>query len=301
MFRSRPPILFSPALFALALFVFDAQTALACGQPPQRPQLLVECEKPTPTTVHIRVRGYTTFAPGGTNCACGLQSTLSNAALTITTALVVQPGTTNPVPGFPIFIDDPIVSAGLGAEVGGSWRGFLSDGVVTASPGVAADLLFWGSTPPETQCTAIIASMGGVATDTSTGGGVIGGVSGGHIRLIKNFADVTIPTLSEWGLFAMALLGLTLGTIAIGRRTPVVAGAGAATALAPLGNPPLFVGPVFTKTLAATLGVVVLGCAGAISVYGELAARDIAGSLLCAVVFAYMAHLWIVYTRDRQP
>ena len=59
-----------------------------------------------------------------------------------------------------------------------------------------------------------------------------------------------------------------------------------------------FVPSVFFKVLATTLGVVFLGWAGAIWFYGELAARDIIGSLICVPIFAYMVHLWIVYARD---
>jgi hypothetical protein len=58
---------------------------------------------------------------------------------------------------------------------------------------------------------------------------------------------------------------------------------------------------VFIKVLAATLGVVFLGWAGAIRLYGELSTTDIAGSLISAPIFAYMVHLWIIYAKDREP
>ena len=61
-----------------------------------------------------------------------------------------------------------------------------------------------------------------------------------------------------------------------------------------------FVPSVFFKVLAATLAVVLLGWAGAIWLYGELSGTDIAGSLICTPIFAYMVHLWIVYARDRE-
>ena len=57
---------------------------------------------------------------------------------------------------------------------------------------------------------------------------------------------------------------------------------------------------VFLKTLAITLGVVLLGWVGAIRIYGGLSRVDIAGSLISALIFAYMVHLWIVYGRDRE-
>ncbi len=69
-------------------------------------------------------------------------------------------------------------------------------------------------------------------------------------------------------------------------------------------NSPLFefVPAVFFKVLAATLGVVLLGWAGALWLFGELSGVDITGSLICTPIFAYMVHLWIVYARrDREP
>lgn len=62
-----------------------------------------------------------------------------------------------------------------------------------------------------------------------------------------------------------------------------------------------FVPGVFFRVLAATLTVVLLGWVGAVWLYGSLATRDIIGSLICAPIFAYMVHLWIVYARDRKP
>ena len=56
---------------------------------------------------------------------------------------------------------------------------------------------------------------------------------------------------------------------------------------------------VFIKVLAATLGAVFLGWAGAMWHYGELSTTDIAGSLISAPIFAYMVHLWIIYAKDR--
>ena len=62
-----------------------------------------------------------------------------------------------------------------------------------------------------------------------------------------------------------------------------------------------FVPSVFFKVLAATLGLVLLGWAGALWIYHELSGVDIAGSLISALIFAYMVHLWIVYAKDREP
>lgn len=56
---------------------------------------------------------------------------------------------------------------------------------------------------------------------------------------------------------------------------------------------------VFLKVLAATLGLLCLGWAGAIWRYGRLSTTDMVGSLICVPIFAYLVHLWIVYARQR--
>lgn len=61
-----------------------------------------------------------------------------------------------------------------------------------------------------------------------------------------------------------------------------------------------FVPSVFFKVLAVTLGIVLLGWAGSVWIYGEVTRTDIIGSLISAPIFAYMVHLWIVYARDEE-
>lgn len=61
-----------------------------------------------------------------------------------------------------------------------------------------------------------------------------------------------------------------------------------------------FVPAVFFKVLAVTLGLVFLGWAGSFWVYGELTRVDAVGSLISALIFSYMVHLWIVYARERE-
>lgn len=62
-----------------------------------------------------------------------------------------------------------------------------------------------------------------------------------------------------------------------------------------------FVPAVFFKVLAVTLTIVVTGWLGSIGFYGVLAFRDIVGSLICAPIFAYLVHLWIVYSKQQDP
>jgi hypothetical protein len=60
---------------------------------------------------------------------------------------------------------------------------------------------------------------------------------------------------------------------------------------------PLFYPVVFAKTLTATLCVAVVGCALALRIYGELAVRDIVGTAISSLLFAYLVHLWIALGR----
>jgi hypothetical protein len=61
-----------------------------------------------------------------------------------------------------------------------------------------------------------------------------------------------------------------------------------------------FVPKVFFKVLAITLGLTIVGWAGALWIYRELSSVDIVGSLISALIFSYMVHLWIVYSRDHE-
>ena len=67
-------------------------------------------------------------------------------------------------------------------------------------------------------------------------------------------------------------------------------------------NEPLFefVPKIFFPVLAAALGVLAAGWAGAIWLHGELTTVDMVGSLICVPIVAYMVHLWIIYVRDAE-
>ena len=64
-------------------------------------------------------------------------------------------------------------------------------------------------------------------------------------------------------------------------------------------NGPLFefVPEVFWKVLGITIAVALVGFAVSIWVYGTITVTDIGGTLISAVIFAYMVHLWIVMGR----
>lgn len=56
---------------------------------------------------------------------------------------------------------------------------------------------------------------------------------------------------------------------------------------------------VFAKTLIVTLSVALIGCAAALRFFGELAVRDIIGTAISSLLFAYLVHLWIALGRER--
>jgi len=110
-----------------------------------------------------------------------------------------------------------------------------------------------------------------------------------------------IPTLSQWGLIVMALLLLTVGTIFIQRPPVMVSMGGGTMQLAPPSNTPLFVWPVFVKVLAVTLTLFAASFAIAIWGFGYIPdPADPGGSVISAIILAYMLHLRLVPRSQEQ-
>jgi len=61
-------------------------------------------------------------------------------------------------------------------------------------------------------------------------------------------------------------------------------------------NEPLFVPNVFSKVLAWTLIITGVGLAGIILLFGSISALDLCGTLVSAVIIAYIIHLLIYYS-----
>jgi hypothetical protein len=98
-----------------------------------------------------------------------------------------------------------------------------------------------------------------------------------------------VPTVGEWGLILMSLLLLTAGSLVFGGRAATVGGRGTVPMA---GGQPLFVPQMFLKALAVTLALIAVGFVTSIVLLGQLSGVDVAGSLLCAPIFAYLIHLW---------
>lgn len=56
---------------------------------------------------------------------------------------------------------------------------------------------------------------------------------------------------------------------------------------------------LLAKALVATTSAALIGCAIAFRVHGELAFRDIIGTSISSLLFAYLVHLWIALGRER--
>lgn len=63
-------------------------------------------------------------------------------------------------------------------------------------------------------------------------------------------------------------------------------------------RPSLFVPAIFAKVLTVVLAVAVAGIGVAIWIQGTIAARDVAGTLISAVIFAYWLHLLVLSRND---
>jgi membrane protein DedA with SNARE-associated domain len=60
---------------------------------------------------------------------------------------------------------------------------------------------------------------------------------------------------------------------------------------------PLFVPELFGKALVWVFGAVLIGFAGVTWLSGPINLLDIGGTLLCAVLFAYLVHLLILVAK----
>lgn len=65
-------------------------------------------------------------------------------------------------------------------------------------------------------------------------------------------------------------------------------------------RPPLFAAALFAKVFTVVLAVAVAGIAAAIWLQGTIAAHDVAGTLISAVILAYWLHL-LVLSRQNPP
>ena len=59
------------------------------------------------------------------------------------------------------------------------------------------------------------------------------------------------------------------------------------------GHPPLFVPALFLKVLTVTLALVLAGFLLIYLVRGPISVVDIAGTLICTPIAAYLVHLWL--------
>lgn len=62
-------------------------------------------------------------------------------------------------------------------------------------------------------------------------------------------------------------------------------------------NQPIFIASVFIKVLAWTLIIAVVGLVGVVLIFGHITTLDMFGTLISAVIIAYIIHLWIYYAR----
>lgn len=60
-------------------------------------------------------------------------------------------------------------------------------------------------------------------------------------------------------------------------------------------NEPLFIPSLFSKVLAAIMAIVIAGLVIVGLLQGTISTLDIAGTLVSAVIVAYIVHLWVYY------
>jgi hypothetical protein len=124
--------------------------------------------------------------------------------------------------------------------------------------------------------------------------------AGGTLNAVSWYwTHTSVPTLSEWGLIAMGLLLLTVGTIFIRKYQAVLSPAGG-TMAAGHTRGPLFASSLYFRVLAAVMALVLLGVGAVIWRSGTISATDLAGALLCASIAAYWVHLLLLWRNGAQ-
>jgi len=64
---------------------------------------------------------------------------------------------------------------------------------------------------------------------------------------------------------------------------------------------PLFIPSVFSKVLGVVLLIAIIGLAAVGLFHGSISTLDIGGTLVCAVIVAYIVHLWVYYWKRHSP
>jgi len=67
-----------------------------------------------------------------------------------------------------------------------------------------------------------------------------------------------------------------------------------------MSQPPIFIASVFFKVVAWALIVAVVVLVGIIVIFGHITTLDLCGTLISAVIVAYIVHLWIYYSRGKE-
>lgn len=101
-----------------------------------------------------------------------------------------------------------------------------------------------------------------------------------------------VPTMSQWGLITFALMMLSFGTIAIGRKKRIMPdGTTVDMGIAHEFRNPPFSAKHFKKATLLTLGLIGLATTGTLLAYGSIALVDVIGFSVASPIFAYLAHL----------
>lgn len=120
------------------------------------------------------------------------------------------------------------------------------------------------------------------------------------INIFVILAGFTVPTLSEWGRIIMFLLLSATGlSFLLLRHHRAVFSIGPAQSDIPgahLGR--VFELRTFSRVLAAISGLTIIGAGLAQRAFGGISAIDLAGSLTCGVIIAFVAHLFIITRRQ---
>ena len=166
------------------------------------------------------------------------------------------------------------------------------------NPVSGIDVVIFAHVRPGTTGDQLISELG----DTNIHTGLLaadGQLSGAlQVKMVDFRFEIAqpVPTVSEWGLIVLCLLVLIGATVVLGFRPIALAGAsGASFALEP--PRPLFDAYLFASCLGSILTLLAISLTLKIWIGGPVSATDVTGSLITALGFTYLVHLWLLLRR----
>lgn len=107
-----------------------------------------------------------------------------------------------------------------------------------------------------------------------------------------------VPTISQWGLFILCLISLSIGMIYMFKKEHALAFTGGEMISA--GRSSLFNKSLFGKLFSITSGLAIIGLGLAFAYFGSITLTDTIGSMISAAIIAFIAQVVILLRKNEQ-